>query len=39
MENENIILAAAGDVEEVGRLYDAVNDYFERTVNYCRPNW
>lgn len=31
--------ASAEDVEAVGKMYDAVNAYFERTINYCAPNW
>ena len=36
---EKIVLATAEDVELVGRLYDSVNEYFEKTTNYCYPNW
>ena len=36
---DEIVLASAGDVELVGNLYDAVNDYFEKHENYCHPNW
>lgn len=36
---EEIVLASAEDAEQVGNIYDAVNDYFERHENYCYPNW
>ena len=32
---EEIVLASAEDAEQVGNIYDAVNDYFERHENYC----
>lgn len=36
---EEIVLASAKETELVGNLYDLVNDYFEKHVNYCYPNW
>ena len=29
--------AAAADIDEMGRLYDSLNDYLEQHVNY--PGW
>ena len=36
---KEIVLASAGEMELVGKLYDSVNDYFEKHINYCYPNW
>lgn len=36
---EKILLAIADDVQKVANLYDSVNDYFEKRINYCYPNW
>lgn len=37
--NTMISLASSEDVKSVGILYDNVNEYFEKNVNYCYPNW
>lgn len=40
MRNDIVIRqASAEDITSVGMLYDSVNSYFEKTVNYCYPNW
>lgn len=36
---EQIRPASIEDVKKVGELYDMVNAFFEKTVNYCYPNW
>lgn len=36
---ERIVLASAEDVKQVGSMYDAINDYFDKHENYCYPNW
>ena len=37
--NTMISLASSEDVKSVGILYDNVNEYFEKNINYCYPNW